>query len=141
MKENYQIELSEVVKGEDEDLLFDGLNADAMKAKGMLPIRNFGAMIKDQTGNTFGGVEGFTLYGCLYIDMIWIDEKLRHQGWGSRLMNASEKIGRERGCSFATVNTMDWEALTFYQKLGYEIEFIRTGYDKDSKMYLLRKPL
>lgn len=54
---------------------------------------------------------------------------------------SSEKIARERKCTFATVNTMDWEALPFYQKLGYSIEFVREGYDKASKMYLLRKEL
>ena len=35
-----------------------------------------------------------------------------------------------RGCTFATVNTMDWEALPFYQKLGYEVECIRDGFEK-----------
>jgi len=42
---------------------------------------------------------------------------------------------------FATVNTMDWEALSFYQKLGYNIEFTREGFEKDSKMFMLRKKL
>lgn len=36
---------------------------------------------------------------------------------------------------------MDWEALPFYQKLGYSVEFIREGYDSDSKFYFLRKPI
>ena len=80
-------------------------------------------------------------YGCLYVDMLWLKEELRHQGLGKKLMMEAEKIGRECQCSFATVNTMDWEALTFYQKLGYDIEFIREGYVKESKMYMLRKKL
>ena len=36
---------------------------------------------------------------------------------------------------------MDWEALAFYQKLGYEIEFERHGFAKNSIFYFLRKPL
>jgi hypothetical protein len=36
---------------------------------------------------------------------------------------------------------MDWEALPFYQKLGYEVEFTREGFQKNSKMYFLRKEL
>jgi hypothetical protein len=31
-------------------------------------------------------------------------------------------FGKRKGMSIATVNTMDWEALGFYQKLGYQIE-------------------
>ena len=56
-------------------------------------------------------------------------------------MHEAEKIGREHGALFVTLNTMDWEALPFYQKLGYSIEFTRKGYEKDSKMFMLRKNL
>jgi ribosomal protein S18 acetylase RimI-like enzyme len=54
-------------------------------------------------------------------------------------MEAAEKLGREQGARFAIISTMDWEALPFYQRLGYSIEFTREGYDKNSKMFLLRK--
>jgi ribosomal protein S18 acetylase RimI-like enzyme len=56
-------------------------------------------------------------------------------------MLEAEKIGFKRQCTFATVDTMDWEALSFYQKLGYNIEFVREGFEKDSKMYMLKKRL
>jgi ribosomal protein S18 acetylase RimI-like enzyme len=56
-------------------------------------------------------------------------------------MYEAEKIGRKHGALFVTLSTMDWEALPFYQKLGYSIEFTRTGYEKDSKMFMLRKNL
>ncbi len=75
------------------------------------------------------------------MDSLWIDQTLRHQGWGTKLMHEAEKMGREHGASFVTLNTMDWEALPFYQKLGYTTEFIREGYEKNSKMFMLRKNL
>ncbi len=56
-------------------------------------------------------------------------------------MKEAEKIGHQHGVRFATVNTMDWEALPFYEKLGYSVEFTREGYDKESKMFMLRKHL
>jgi ribosomal protein S18 acetylase RimI-like enzyme len=56
-------------------------------------------------------------------------------------MYEAEKIGRKHGALFVTLSPMDWEALPFYQKLGYSIEFTRTGYEKDSKMFMLRKNL
>ena len=56
-------------------------------------------------------------------------------------MHEAEKAEKEHGALFATLNTMDWEALPFYQKLGYSIEFTREGYEKNSKMFMLRKSL
>jgi hypothetical protein len=37
--------------------------------------------------------------------------------------------------------TFEWEALDFYKKLGYYVEFARHGFDKDSVFYFLRKDL
>lgn len=88
-----------------------------------------------------GGVSGVTFYGSLYVDSLWIDKTMRHQGWGIKLMHEAEKIGIERGAKFVTLNTMDWEGLPFYQKLGYAIEFVREGYNENSKMFMLRKTL
>ncbi len=124
-----------------ERILFEGLNAEAFRAKGFNPMRTFGIFIKDQADQIVGGATGLIYYGCLYVDMLWLQKELRYQGWGSQLMLEAEKIGKEKKCSFATVNTMDWEAVDFYQKLGYQIEYIREGYDKNSKMYFLRKSL
>lgn len=124
-----------------EEVLFRGISEEAFQAKGLPPIRPFSIFIKDHKQNVLGGVSGTTFYGSLYIDSLWIASSLRHQGWGTKLMKEVEKIGKERKARFATVNTMDWEALPFYKKLGYSIEFTREGYDKNSKMFMLRKTL
>ena len=141
MQDLYQLEHQETVSQEYENVLFEGICNESFQAKGMDRIRTFGVFIKDKEKKFFGGVKGITYYGCLYVDMLWIHTNLRHQGWGTKLMLEAEKIGKERKVSFATVNTMDWEALPFYQKLGYEIEFTREGYEKNSKMFFLRKKL
>ena len=75
-----------------------------------------------------GGCNGMIYYGCLYVDQLWVDESLRGQGYGTQLMQVAETLGKTRGCLFATVNTMDWEGLEFYKKLGYQIEFTRRGF-------------
>lgn len=123
------------------DLLFNGINKEAFKAKKLPPIESFGFSVIDPKDNVLGGMTGVTYYGCLYIDMLWIDSSHRKQGIGTKLMLAAEALGKQKNCSFATVNTMDWEALSFYQKLGYSIEFSRDGYQKNSKLFLLRKSL
>lgn len=104
-------------------------------------IKPFRIYLRDSDRSVVGGASGITYYGCLYVDMLWVRESIRNRGFGKKIMNEAEKIARERKCTFATLNTMDWEALPFYQKLGYQIEFVREGYEKSSKMYMLKKEL
>jgi len=124
-----------------EEILFKGINEEAKKVRGLNPIISFCFSLENSEKKILGGINGFAYYGCLYVDMLWIDEKLRNKGFGSKLMQKAEEFGKNQNCSFSTVNTMDFEALPFYQKLEYQIEFIRDGYDKNSKMYMLRKAL
>lgn len=124
-----------------EDVLFRGISEDAFNAKELSPMRPFSIFIKDQKQTVLGGISGTTFYGSLYVDSLWVDRSLRGQGWGTKLMHEAEKSAKKRGATFATLNTMDWEALPFYEKLGYSIEFTREGYEKNSKMFLLRKAL
>jgi GNAT superfamily N-acetyltransferase len=141
MIENYHLETSDMLAPEAEQLFLDGLSHEAKLAKGLAPIDTFGIAIKDSKGVVVGGASGVFFYGCLYVDMLWIDAPLRHKGWGTKLIAEAERLARSRRCRFSTLNTMDWEALPFYRKQGYEVEFTREGYDKGSKMYLLRKEL
>lgn len=126
---------------DDVDLLGKGIMAYATEKKGLPPLKFFAIYVRDQHNAIVGGCNGTVLYGCLHVDQLWMSTPLRGQGFGSQLMQAAERFGLEQHCTFATVNTMDWEALGFYQRLGYAIEFERHGYDKDSIFYFLRKPL
>jgi ribosomal protein S18 acetylase RimI-like enzyme len=139
--EPFRLEHYATIPKEYEEVLYHGISERAFQAKGLSPIRPFSIFIKDQKEQVLGGASGTLFYGSLYVDSLWVDETLRNQGWGKKLMYEAEKIGREHGALFVTLNTMDWEALPFYQKLGYSIEFTRKGYEKDSKMFMLRKNL
>jgi len=141
MSKTFYLEHFKTIPKEYEDILYRGISEGAFQAKGLPPIQGFSVFIKDQMGSVRGGVSGIIFYGSLYVDSLCIEKALRGKGWGTKLMKEAEKIGIDSGCRFATLNTMDWEALPFYQKLGYAIEFIREGYDNNSKMFMLRKTL
>jgi ribosomal protein S18 acetylase RimI-like enzyme len=139
--EEYYFEYQEASMQKDEQVLYDGLNDEAVLKKNMERTQPISIFIKDANRTVLGGISFIIFYGSLYIDMLWLKGALRHQGLGKKLMMEAEKIGGQKGCTFVTLNTMDWEALPFYQKLGYEIEFVRKGYSNGSEMYLLRKEL
>jgi len=137
----YHLEHHDTIPKEYEEVLYHGISEEAFQAKRLSPIRPFSIFIKDCKEQVLGGASGTLFYGSLYVDSLWVDKTLRNQGWGTKLMHEAENMGRKHGALFVTLNTMDWEALPFYQKLGYSIEFTRKGYEKDSKMFMLRKNL
>lgn len=81
------------------------------------------------------------MYGCLHVDTLWVSKDFRGQNYGIFLMSKAENLARERNCKFMTLNTADWQTKPFYEKLGFKLEFVRSGYDKDSEAYYLRKDL
>ncbi len=125
----------------DTTTLWKGISQNAKLMKGHEPGKPFAFYIKDKIGDVKGGCSGFLFYGCLYTDLLWIDESLRGRGYGIDLMGRVEELAIKNTCRFMVVNTMDFEALNFYKKLGYIIEFERKGFEKDSIMYFLRKNL
>ena len=72
-----------------ETILYAGLNDEAVAAKGMNRVSTFGICIKNETQNILGGAKGAVLYGNLYVDALWINKKIRYQGWGAKLMAVS----------------------------------------------------
>lgn len=88
------------------------------------------------------GCNGSLLYGALYIDQLWVDPDYRKQGLARDLIERAHQYGREMGCTFATLNTLSFQnARKFYEKLGYECDFERSGHVDGSKLFFLKKPL
>jgi len=110
------------------------------RPENLSPIENFSINLYDnqQLAST---VFGCIYYGCMYVDTLFVDEKFRKQNLGTELMQKAEELARQKHCSFVTLTTMDWEARGFYEKLGYEFEFERTGYMNGAILYSLRKNL
>jgi len=126
---------------EDLQILNDGIAKQAKEKKDMIQLDFFAFFIRDENDRIIGGCAGDNMYGSLYIGQLWIDEQLRGKGYGTQLMQKAEDLAKNSGCNFMAVNTFDWEALNFYKKLGFFVEFERKGFDKDSIFYFLRKNL
>ncbi|KTD53452.1 hypothetical protein Lsan_3862 [Legionella santicrucis] len=141
MSNDFQIRYTPNPSAEEIQVLYDGIAGFAQEKKNQPPIECYGFFIHDDNDNIIAGCNGSMYYGCLYIDSLWVHELLRDKNLGTHLIQSAETLGKEKGCLFSTVNTMDWEALGFYQKLGYSIEYQRTGYFHQSTLYFLRKSL
>ncbi len=92
-------------------------------------------------GEFCGAIVSKALWGALHIRHLFISPDCRGQGMGRTLMEKAFERGKELHCHFAYVETLSFQALGFYQKLGFDLEFTRPGYDKGVSFHYLRKEL
>lgn len=108
---------------EDVQKLGNGIMEYASQQRGHKPIEFFAVFVRDENNEIRGGCSFCNLYGCLYVDQLWLDDSLRRKGYGTQFMQEAEKIGREQGCTFATVNTMDKELYASDEVFNNKINF------------------
>ncbi len=94
----------------------------------------------DENNSIIAGILGGTYWGWLHIDILWVAEKCRKQGIGSKLLKAAEEEAQKRGCHSVHLDTMSWQAPEFYKKHGYkiisELENIPAG---NKKFHLIKE--
>jgi GNAT superfamily N-acetyltransferase len=96
-------------------------------------------VIKDD-GKVVAGLNAF-LYSwkILHIDILFVDEKYRGKGLGTRLLNHVENEARTMGSTLSHLDTFDFQAKDFYLKHGYEIFGILEDCPPGHKRYYLKK--
>ena len=88
-----------------------------------------------------GGLIGETYWGWLYIDLLFIKEELRGQGYGSRILALVEEEARQRGVKNAYLDTFSFQALDFYTKYGYQVFGELKDFPPGHQRYYLTKQL
>ncbi len=94
----------------------------------------------DEAGEPIGGLFGETQFTWLKISILVVHRSHRGQGLGQKLMAAAEREGVDRKCKYAFLDTMDYQAPAFYQKLGYEIAGALKDWDSQghTKYFLVK---
>ena len=95
--------------------------------------------IKNELSQIVSSLYAYEVWGALHIEYVWTHENYRNRGYSTKLFEAACEYGKQRGCTFAYLETMDYLALDFYLKRGFEIEFVRHGHSHDCVFYSLRK--
>ena len=99
------------------------------------PVR---LVARDDLG-VVGGLLGSTRWKWLYIAKLWVDERGRGKGIGTQLLGAAEELARTRGCTDASLDTFEYQARPFYEKLGYELFGTLEGFPPGYRQFYLRK--
>ncbi len=66
-----------------------------------------------------GGLWGYTSYGWLFTQLLVVPASLRGVGIGRQLMELAETEAIARGCHSAWLDTHEFQARAFYEKIGY----------------------
>lgn len=92
-------------------------------------------------GEALGGLWGYTSYGWLYVQLLAVEEAARGQGAGRELLRRAEAEALARGCHGAWLDTHEFQARGFYERLGYEVFGELADYPPGFARYFLRKAL
>ncbi len=98
-------------------------------------------VLRTAEGKTVGGLSGSTNFGWLHIRLLAVDPTLGGMGYGSRLVRLAEEEAVSRSCTFAHLDTFSFQALPFYEKLGYEVFGTLDDYPTGHQRFYLKKRL
>ncbi|EIM29879.1 GNAT family N-acetyltransferase [Microvirga lotononidis] len=114
-----QIEVLEEASPPGADDVTAGLRAHTIEQTGTLPWIPLTVLMRDNANQVRGGIRGHVALCWLQVDHFWVDEALRGQGYGSRLLDLAEGAARRHGAIGAQLTTSTFQAAGFYEKQGY----------------------
>jgi signal transduction histidine kinase/GNAT superfamily N-acetyltransferase len=124
-----------------EQIVRQGVYAHNRKAVGYRDLTPFSLFALNEKNEVVGGLLGESIWGWLLIDILWVDESVRGQGYGEKLMTRAEEIARERGYTHIILETFSFQALPFYQKLGFVVYGQLDDFPPGHTRYSLKKKL
>lgn len=83
--------------------------------------KNLCFVLKAADETIVGGVIGATYWNWLFVNLMWLQDRLRGRGYGRQLLLLAEEEARRRGAQHAYLDTFSFQAPDFYQKNGYRV--------------------
>lgn len=141
MMDEHSITFEEHAKDEDVRRISEGLGKYNLEQTGRDDFRKLNVFVRDNDDEIIGGVIGGTYWGWLYVDLLWIDERVRHLGYGRKLLEAAEEEAIKRGCTQVFLDTFSFQARPFYEKHGYTVFGTLKDFPPGHERYFLQKTL
>lgn len=135
------LKLVEDPSPEDLRLLFDGVRRFNRNVTGNERPRTVAYFLRDEHERIMGGVQGDLWGRSMHIAVLWVDENHRGQGHGSELMKAVENYAAARDHRLVYLETTSFQALPFYEGLGYRIFGQLPEISEGHTLFFLQKDL
>jgi GNAT superfamily N-acetyltransferase len=135
------ISIAENPTPEDREAVLEPLRAHNEHEAGPARMQPVAILLKDEGGNTVGGLWGKTSYDWLFVEFLAVPEAWRGRDIGTRLMREAEQIARARGCCGLWLDTFAFQARGFYEKLGFSVFGTLEDHPVGSRRFFLSKRL
>ncbi len=97
--------------------------------------------LQDSEEEIVGGILGEVYWEWLYVDLLWVKDKLRGQGYGHRLLTKLEDEGRKLGAKNVYLDTFSFQVPNFYKAQGYQVFGELQDFPPGHQRYFFRKEL
>jgi GNAT superfamily N-acetyltransferase len=136
-----QLELQPSPSVDDARLVESGLRSFTDGHAGPVNARPFGVYLRASDGSTLGGLNAELRWTWLYVAHLWLPEEHRGRGIGSELLRRAEEFAREQGARAAYLDTLDFQAVDFYQRRGYMVFGTLEDFPPGFRRFYLQKAL
>lgn len=96
-------------------------------------------LIIQDNGTIAGGLYGRSIWGTLEIQKLAVSEEYKNKGLGKQLVLAAIEEAKARNCDYVSLNTFNFQAPEFYEKLGFEKIGTEHDFPKGFEKYYYRK--
>ena len=94
-----------------------------------------------RTEEIVGGLWADTGWGYLHIELLFVPESARGQGFGQTLLRQAEEEAARRGCHSVWLDTFSFQARGFYETLGYSVFGSLADFPPGHSRFFLTKKL
>ena len=98
-------------------------------------------LVRDGAGQLIGGISGYTAWGWLYVQWLWLEPGQRGRGLAGQMLAVAEAEAKMRGCHGAYIDTFSPVALKVYRRAGYESFGEVADFPQGRTRVFLQKPL
>lgn len=99
------------------------------------------SFLKNDSGIVMGGILGEINWNWMHIQGLWVDENLRNNGWGTKLLLEMERYAFSKNTLNVRLETTSFQALDFYANAGYSIFAELPHMPQGHTSYFLQKQL
>lgn len=137
----FSLHLSDTTSEDTRQAILAPLRTYNQSHTGVTEHRGLAIELRDETGVIIGGLWGTTSFGWLFIQLLVVPDALRGQGVGRELMSRAEAEAVARGCHAVWLDTFEFQARPFYERLGYRCFGQLEDYPKGFARFFMQKSL
>jgi len=123
----------------DREAVLAPLRAYNIAQAGDPQLRPVAILLTDKNGIHVGGLWGKIAYDWLFVELLAVPEAHRGHAYGTALMQEAERQARAQSCLGLWLDTYEFQARGFYEKLGFTVFGTLEDHPKGSRRFFLQK--